>query len=497
VAEIKIKTREELQGFLDKRFGEVEERIGAAVTREEFNKGLAEVKLLLGDAGRTPIATGDGKARTLGITKEQYLRVGARALYMAPRKDIKTPSYKDGAGFFDDVDFENPAQALHRAGDLAMAECALRQIVPSPENFRSTRAYREVYRPAYARAMEHVKEAFDISTAGEGLEWIPDEYSPEMVARVRLGWRVIVMFPKRTLTRSPLVVPVFRDDVKAYRVFPSPTSESASNITEGLGTANVTANMTFQGERLAVPLFWSWDVEEDVVVALAAELLEAQRSAISNGIEAAAISGDTDGTHQDSDIGASTTDATTSWDGFRKIGLSNSGNAKQDAGNARIDDDAIWASKVRGAIGGMGRYGVNGDDLVLIMGTQVSNQLREIPRFATLEVFGQLATNMNPNLNSGSFGPDGMHLVVSEFARENLNASGVYDGVTTDRATISIVHRRAWELADGGSIKNKPVDQVYALKGLTGILATWRGDFQRRYGFEAIHTGIVYNIATP
>jgi hypothetical protein len=145
----------------------------------------------------------------------------------------------------------------------------------------------------------------------------------------------------------------------------------------------------------------------------------------------------------------------------------------------------------------MGRYGVNGSDLVVIVGTQVANQLREIPRFATLDVFGQIATNLNPNLNSGSFGPDGMNLVVSEFMREDLNATGVYDGTTTDNGFVSIVHRRAWELADGGSIKNKPVDQVYALKGLTGILATWRGDFQRRYGWEAIHTAAVYNITVP
>lgn len=496
MAEIKIKTREELQSFLDTRFGEVEEKIGAAATKQDLTKAMADVKLLVGDASRTPISTGDGKAKTLGLTKDQWLKTGARAIFSAPRKDLTSKSYKDGGGFFDDVDLENPVHAMQRAGDLALAECALRQISASPENVRSTRAYREKYKPAYARAMALVKEAFDISTAGEGSEWIPDEYSPELVARVRLGWRVLAHFPKRQLVRSPLVIPVFRDDVTAVRV-PTPTSESAANITEGLGTANVTANMTFQGERLAVPLFWSWDVEEDVIIALASELLEAQRAALNNGTEGCAINGDADGTHQDSDIGASTTNAWTAWDGFRKVALSNSGNAKQDAVNTRLDDDAIWAAEVRGAIGGMGRYGVDGEDLVIIVGTLVSNQFREIPRFATMDVFGRLATNINPNLNSGSFGPDGMNLVVSEFARENLNASGVYDGTTTNRASAIIVNKKAWELADGGSIKNKPVDQVYALKGLTGILATWRGDFQQRYGFEAIHTGIVFNVATP
>jgi hypothetical protein len=495
VAETKIKTREELQAFLDSRFAEVTEKISGAVTRDELTKALADVKLLVGDAARTPIATRDGKAKTLGFTREQYEKTGMRALWLAPRKDLRSPSYKDGAGFFDDPDFENPIHAVHRAGDLMLAECALRQINPSPENCRSTRAYREKYRPAFEAAKAFIKEAFDISTAGEGSEWIPDEYSPELVGRIRLGWRVLAMFPKRVLTRSPLVIPVFRDDVTAYRV-PTPTSESASNITEGLGTTNVTANMTFQGERLAVPLFWSWDVEEDVIVSLAAELVEAQRAAINNGTEGCAINGDADGTHQDSDIGASTTHAWTAWDGFRKVGLSNSGAAKQDAGQ-RLDDDAAWGTDVRAAIGGMGRYGVNGSDLVVIVGTQVANQLREIPRFATLDVFGQIATNLNPNLNSGSFGPDGMNLVVSEFMREDLNATGVYDGTTTDNGFVSIVHRRAWELADGGSIKNKPVDQVYALKGLTGILATWRGDFQRRYGWEAIHTAAVYNITVP
>jgi hypothetical protein len=37
-----------------------------------------------------------------------------------------------------------------------------------------------------------------------------------------------------------------------------------------------------------------------------------------NAEERAIIDGDTDGTHQDSDVGASTTDARTAWDGLRK-----------------------------------------------------------------------------------------------------------------------------------------------------------------------------------
>ena len=454
-------------------------------TVDQVMAELREVKEAVAQIGQRPMGAGAGKVVKIPVTQKEWADHGMKSLFLTKVGVKKT---RDGFEVED-----SPIANFQSAGSLVLMECALRRVQPTKENFRNMTLYRELFVPAREAAFGIVKEAFNISTAGEGAEWVPDQVlAAEMVQRVRLGWKVAGLFRRIPTKGFPFTFPVFRDDVTSYYVA-TPTSSSGSDVTEGLGTVNVSDDMTFTGKRLMSRLIWSWDFNEDTVMEAASELRDASAASMSNSEEMAVLDGDSDGSHMDSDVGASTTDARVMFNGLRKTALA--GTAKKDVANNAIDSSGSWNTYVRrGVFTPMGRYGVNGSDVAVITGAAVSNQVRSIERFSTAEVFAN-ALNKLANINDGSFSPDGISdFVVSEFVRENLNAAGVYDGITTDKTYFLVVNKNAWRMAEGQTVGFKILDQTRAAKAQTELIFTRRIDLQQCYDFDTKHTGIGYDV---
>src|SRR5262245_3666435 len=88
-----------------------------------------------------------------------------------------------------------------------------------------------------------------------------------------------------------------------------------------------TLAVTFDAEIFGARTLFSRSVEADAAVAMVPFVKLKLVRAFVDAEEKAILDGDTDGTHQDSDVGASTTDARTAWDGLRKRALANTSQA--------------------------------------------------------------------------------------------------------------------------------------------------------------------------
>lgn len=108
----------------------------------------------------------------------------------------------------------------------------------------------------------------------------------------------------------------------------------------------------------------------------------------------------------------------------------------------------------------------------------------------TMEKFGQNATGVTSILER----VDGMPVIVSEYVRDALNATGVYDGTTRTKTQFLIVYRPAFAIGDRLSVQLEAERE--AKYGQDVLIARERIDFQPWYSASANNlVGMVYNIS--
>jgi hypothetical protein len=79
---------------------------------------------------------------------------------------------------------------------------------------------------------------------------------------------------------------------------------------------------------------------------------------------------------------------------------------------------------------------------------------------------------------------------VSEKARENLNASGVYDGTTTTKGSVLLIHKPSWLLGVRGGFLVETDENK--LQQLRYVIASFRRDFQPLETVSAAIPLVVY-----
>jgi len=183
-------------------------------------------------------------------------------------------------------------------------------------------------------------------------------------------------------------------------------------------------------------MLFSDEMDEDSAIAIMPLLRMELIQAIADAQENAILNGDTASTHMDSDI-TSALDVCKSWIGLRKHGNNSSG-------NAAVDISTLSTSNLRAIRKAMGKYGVNPKKNAWITGISGFIQMLSITEVITMDKFGSKATILNGQL--AQF--DGSPVMVSEFMRQDLNTSGVYDGTTETDTEILLVHTPAFRNAE-------------------------------------------------
>lgn len=167
---------------------------------------------------------------------------------------------------------------------------------------------------------------------------------------------------------------------------------------------------------------------------------------------------------QDSDITG--IDGRYAWDGLRRKALVNS--ATVDFLNA-----AATTPKLRDMRTLMGNHGGNPKDLLFVAPIKVWNQMKNLDEVTQHRLWGP-----NSSIRTGRMDDfDGIDVVISDYLRSDLNASGVYDAVTTDRSVVHLVKASRFMLGVRRAIKVRAVPNPVPPNDEWLLVSWFRGDF--------------------
>ncbi len=326
-------------------------------------------------------------------------------------------------------------------------------------------------------SMEAVLRAMDTQTAGEGAEWIATGFSPDIIQEVALDRVVTRLFDRIPMPGNPYKFPVEGGDPTAY-ITPENTADTGQTSVKFSDAK--TLGTTFTAKKMSVAIRTSDEFEQDSIAAVEPYVNRKLLKGLVNGEENAVINGDTAGTHMDSD--------TTGSDDVRKVfkGLRAYLNAaaKIDGGTGSL------LTAIRKARARMGKYAANPSNVVLITGVSGYMSLLEQDAVKTRDVYGDNATVVTGRLDT----IDGIQVIVSPYVRNDLNATGVYDGTTTTKTQILLAHRGA--LAIGDRLTVQVEAEREAKYGQDVLIGRERIDFQPWYATTENFVASIYNITT-
>ena len=348
---------------------------------------------------------------------------------------------------------------------------------PSPEYIRHMRTLKHWHRlqdrlgpifEAVKDAGVDVQKALSTTGTGTGLEWIPTEYSADLIDEVRLNTLVAGLF--RVIPMSvgdTLKLPTSTSRPVAYIAEQADTDEPGSLLSSDLGTDQITLTpVTF-----AVRVNLSYEFVEDSIIPALPLVREKIVLGLADGLENATINGDTAAAHQDTGLAAwfaaNPADVRkAAWDGLRKLTVS----AAQI--DANPSSEAFTTANHRAVRKAMGRYGMRPDELAWITSINGYIRMLSLTEVITMDVIGTRATILTGQM--ASF--DGSPVVVSEFVRNDLNASGIYDGTTTSKTQTLCVHRPSFVYGEKRSVtvemESRPSQQRHIM------VSTLRRDFK-------------------
>ena len=258
-------------------------------------------------------------------------------------------------------------------------------------------------------------------------DFIPTIVSQQYIEEFELDYDLQRRFKQVNMPSPVYDLPVVKDVLKAQIA-----SEGAAAGAREFGETK----LRFSSKKLEsyhiVPEELSEDSAPDFLAIARFELAQSHVRAV----ESAVLNGDDDGTHIDSDTQAGAAALCEKlWKGLRRQALANAANGGSHNVSGALSETALFAIKTK-----LKKFGVNPTDLIWIVGPAVYNQLLALPSMLTLDKAGPRATMAIGQAGSIM----GIPVVVSGMMREDLNASGVYDGTTTSKGGILLVNAKRW-----------------------------------------------------
>ena len=267
-------------------------------------------------------------------------------------------------------------------------------------------------------------KAFGSGVATGGLEWIQTITASNFIAEYETARVVEDKFRDMPMPSSPWILPIQNGSTIARKIAEN-TAITSTNFTTG--------QIVFTAKKLGEHYVLPEELTEDSAVAIfdigRNEVVAAQ----SRAGETAVLNGDADGTHIDSDSQAGGADlAVKLWNGLRRNALANTANGgTTDFSNAAVTEANLRVMRQR-----MGKFGNNPSELIFFVSSVGLQQMMALPSVQTIDKYGQYATVITGEL--GKY--QGIPIVVSDFMRSDINATGVYDGIILNRTAILLVN---------------------------------------------------------
>lgn len=330
----------------------------------------------------------------------------------------------------------------------------------------------------YARTMNQLHgktRAMDSYTSGEGSEWVPTQWTGMMMERVTYELVVYNLFQKLMMNTKTVSYGFqgAKPSVKYYGSYPTADSEAAiAASTPGSDDHSITA------KNLLARVVFDEDLDEDGAFAIAELIQQDMVLATGEAIEDALINGDASGAL---DTAFTYTEhPRLAFDGLRKYVHSSN---RVNGGGASFD--LADMDSVRILMGGL--WAANN----LVWLTSFTGMIRvgQFTEVQTVDKYGPMASI----LMGEQMKIKGAPLLMSGFMPENLNASGVYDNVTTTTTSALAINPRGFLIGDRKMITVKAGDIIET--GQRQLVSKVRLGFVRRYDATDNNViGEVYNI---
>lgn len=332
--------------------------------------------------------------------------------------------------------------------------------------------------------VERAQQGMDTQTTGEGTEWVPYEtFSTSLIDLIRDSSQISSLFIQRDMPTAKLTLPRKTSNPTTYLVAES-TESSGSNYNTPTQSGIGTAQFSYDARKLMAESVVSNELMEDSPIMGAEMGRQAMIQAFADSISEVILDGDTAGTHQDTDVTAAT-DRRKAWLGLRAYAYDNSFTA----GASGAISPALILTR-RGNMGVHSGWISNRPGLVTFMGPLGYAKLLQHSSILTADVRGGPA----PNVTGDIVSVGGIPIAVTEHIRENLAATGLYDGSTTDQTTAVLADTGAWGLGTRVDLQIRISDILYARGDMTTFIGRWRGDFEHEYASGAHSVDVLYDI---
>lgn len=306
--------------------------------------------------------------------------------------------------------------------------------------------------------------ALDTATAGEGQEYVPTILSSSFIERVALELRVAALFPSINMPSPTFDLPGLA--VSRQRTFGA--AQSTADVATAISTRDpATRKVTLTAVKFAVRALVSREAEEDAIIAMLPFMQSELVDYMAADVEDVILNGDTTGT-QDTDSAAAG-DPRLLWSGLRKNAQAA---AKTDAANADLTVPMLRTNRFK-----MGKYGVSPGKLAHVLSIASYIKLLSDANLITMDKYGPQATVVTGELAKA----DGVPVIVSEYQRDNLNATGVFDNVTTNRSSAQTVFTGGWMLGLRRGVTVQVLKELYAATDQDGLVITSRRAFSPLY----------------
>lgn len=304
-------------------------------------------------------------------------------------------------------------------------------------------------------------KAFGSTVSGAGDEWVPTMVSSQYLEEFELDRQVLEQFKALNMPSSPFDVPVQKDVTIARRQVES--CDPADNIS---GANFGTDKITLQAQKLVEYMCLPEELNEDSAPQILALVRSEVSTAQARAWETAIMNGDDSGTHMDADV-TGVVDARTAWKGLRKLALANSATVNFSAA-------AVTVANLRAMRTLMGKFGVGERNLTWIVSGKIYNQFLALPEVSTVEKFGPMATILRGSLAA----LDGIPIVISEYARDDLAATGVNTAPSDAFSCVTLVNRSRFYWGTRRPLKVRATMDPTPPGDRWLLASWWRGDFK-------------------
>jgi HK97 family phage major capsid protein len=336
---------------------------------------------------------------------------------------------------------------------------------------RSLKYYEQEFLPSLA--------AMDTQTTAEGKEWVPTVMSSDLIRRIELALKVPALFRSLEMPSNPYDMP----GVGVARVRGGKAVEQTAD-TGQTGFKKITPatrKVTLTAVKFAAEVLVSKEEEEDSLIPVIPFLRDEIVTTLAFDVEDCTINGDVAGSHQDTDVVAAD-DPRKNWDGLRKLVQAAT---KTDGSAAVIDSTKLRVNRKK-----MAKYGVDSSQIVHIMSIAGYINLLGDTNVLTVDKYGPNAVIKVGELAS----VDGIPVVVSQFVRDDLNATGVYDGTTTTKTAALTVNTNCFVYGNRRALTLQMLRELYAEYDQDALAVSLRKAFAPIYPLATEKTvALTYN----